>query len=344
MAINSTKIAKLAGVSRSTVSKVINNYPDIPQSTKDKVMAIINENNYKPNIYAQVLKGIAPKVICIYIHVSYKDAMKEFNSHYMMTMLSNFVYEAEQIGYSMSVEMVRANEDQKKILEKITNTFLEKRIESAVFIGQTSDDTYIDELVKRGFKLASIDRSVDVGGNSFNVITDDADGAYRATELLYKNGYKNIMHIGGDLKKLSSRSRVKGYEKSVTKHGGQIIKLNGTYTAEFGQECADIFCKEYLDKVDSIVFGNDTIATGFIIRMMQLDPQVLNKIGYIGFDDDVIDTLFTPTISSMVVDFKGITKATLQALTANSEDKDQEIPHEIHSKMLLIERDSSSKR
>ena len=152
MTINSTKIEKLAGVTRSTLSKVINNYPDIPQSTKDKVMAIINENNYKPNIYAQVLKGIAPKVICIYIHVSYKDAMKEFNSHYMMTMLSNFVYEAEQIGYSISVEMVRANEDQKKILEKITNTFLEKRIEYAVFIGQTSDDTYIDELVKRGNK------------------------------------------------------------------------------------------------------------------------------------------------------------------------------------------------
>ena len=341
MAINSTKIAKLAGVARSTVSKVINNYPDIPQSTKDKVMKVINEYNYKPNIYAQVLKGIAPKVICLYIHVSYKDFLREFNSHYMMTMLSNFVYEAEKIGYTISVEMVQTSDPQETILKRISQSFIDKRIESAIFIGHRDEDKYIDELVKKGYKLASMDRSVLVGGNSINVITDDFEGAYDATELLFKNGYQNIMHIGGDQKKLSSRSRVKGYEKSIKEHGKQSIIITGNYTPEYGQESAEYFVKNCVGKVDAIVFGNDTIALGFIIRMMEIAPEVLQQLGYIGFDNEVADTLFKPSVSTMVVDFKSITKDTLYALT-HLDDEDS--VHEIHAKHILKERNSSKKR
>ena len=89
------------------------------------------------------------------------------------------------------------------------------------------------------------------------------------------------------------------------------------------------------------MFGNDTIALGFIIRMMEIAPEVLQQLGYIGFDDEVADTLFKPSVSTMVVDFKSITKDTLYALT-HLDDEDS--VHEIHAKHILKERNSSKKR
>ena len=89
--MNSTQIAKLAGVSRSTVSKVLHDYPDIPEETKQRVLDIIKKYNYKPNVASQALRGISPKVIGVYFSTCFDlPSYSRINSHYDMFFTNSY--------------------------------------------------------------------------------------------------------------------------------------------------------------------------------------------------------------------------------------------------------------
>ena len=127
--INSNEIARLAGVSRSTVSRVINNYPNVPPETREKVMKIIEQYNYFPNISAQVLAGKRAKSIGVFL-----VARGQFSSDILTNLLITSVIEgASDCGYYVVTNIIRDIKDSESI-KIVKEMFFQRSIDGGIFI------------------------------------------------------------------------------------------------------------------------------------------------------------------------------------------------------------------
>ncbi|MGR5063097.1 LacI family DNA-binding transcriptional regulator [Photobacterium sp. DNB22_13_2] len=337
-AINSSQIAKLAGVSRSTVSKVINNYPDIPEDTKKKVLAVIEAHDYKPNKFASVLKGIPQKVVALYIHATKNDMeagnLDNLDSSYVMGIISHFIFAAKLHDHSLMVELIHENEDQTEIARQIKDNFDSKAICAAVFLGLTDNSHFIDNLVDAGYNIASIDRKVSTLESAFNITTDDEESAYLATKHLIANDYRNIALIGGDPAKQSARSRESGYRRAMTESTLTEKIINCGYSEKLGAKAADtLLTHKY--RIDAVLCASDIIAYGLINRLREKDESYLMSLGIIGFDNIAFNSYQRPSLSSVAVDYKAMAEMTINALLKDDQKPEYVIPTK------LFTRDSS---
>lgn len=339
--LTSTQIAKLAGVARSTVSKVINNYPDIPEATKQKVMAVIEEHQYKPNVFSSALKGIPQKVITLYIHTTKNDAlastMDNLDSAYVMSVMSNFIYCANQKGYSLQVEIIHECDDQQQVFSKIRNAFDDKLICAAVFLGLTDHSTFIDQLTLQNYRVAAIDRLVEESCKALNVLTDDLQGAYQATKALIAQGYQYIAFVGGDATKLSARKREEGYLKALkeAKLVSHIIPCG--YSEVLARSVAKDIANSEVN-IDALLCASDIIAYGLI---RELDSHYFDKVGIVGFDNLPFNEYQQPPLSSVSVDYKQMAEATLDALISDETVKQVMVGTTFHQRASSVKEINS---
>ena len=331
-AINSTQIAKLAGVSRSTVSKVINNYPDIPEETKQKVRSVIEKHRYTPNASAQVLKGKAQCVVALYVYASEvdvnKDALSSIGSPYVMGVIANFINAAKQYNHRMMVEMLRHGDDELETLHRIRGHFESKSITAAVFLGLTKSSTFIDQLVADNLPVAVIDRDVDDNRRAINIYTDDALGTFNATSHLINEGYRCILFLGGDQDKRSAKMRSSGYKQAMKQHGLTPEILEGEYSEQAGARAVDHILKMQ-PRPDAVVCSCDAVAYGLIKKLNETDQNYLNQLALTGFDDTDFNDFLSPPLSSVRVDFAAMASNTITALLDPEHYQPEPVPVEL---------------
>ncbi|WP_263078330.1 LacI family transcriptional regulator [Endozoicomonas sp. Mp262] len=315
--VNSTQIARLAGVSRSTVSKVINNYPEIPEETKEKVQAVIKEHRYTPNTSARVLKGKAQDVIALYVYASAidseADSLCQLGSHYVMGVISNFIMAANQQDHRIMIELLKYGEDEQEVLHRIQGHFESKSIAAAAFLGLPVTPGFIDRLVAENLPIAVIDRPVDTRMQAVNIYTDDYQGMQDATHHLINKGYRRIAFISGDRDKYSARMRAEGYHRAMEKYNLNVNVISGEYSEKSGANAADTLLA-MAPRPDAVVCASDAIAYGLIQRLHLVDQDYLKKLGLVGFDDNAFNDFQYPPLSSVKVDFAAMAHRTVSAL------------------------------
>ncbi|MGF1722974.1 LacI family transcriptional regulator [Vibrio kyushuensis] len=336
--INATQIAKLAGVSRSTVSKVINNYPDIPEDTKNKVLSVIDKHKYQPNAFAQVLKGVPQTVIALYAYAyevdMESDSLSSLESPYVMGIISNFIKAAKNHNHKLVVELIEYGDDEQEVELQIRKDFDSKTIAAAVFLGLSNDVTFIDNLINDDYRIAVLDREVKEAKSSINIFTDDSGGARLAVEHLYEQGFNSIAFIGGSDNKHSARSRLEGYTKAINKAGAEHVVFDALFSEKSGQEAAQKVLA-MTSRPDSFVCSADVIAYGFIQTLREQAPDYLDQIGIVGFDNSPFNQYQRPALSSVGVDYSQIAVTTIEALLGSTETTKYTVP------MSLYKRDSS---
>ena len=339
--MNSTQIAKLAGVSRSTVSKVINNYPDIPEETKNKVRAVIAEYRYTPNVSAQVLRGKAQSVIALYVYASEvdvkEDALCRLNSPYVMGVISSFIAEAKQFGHRMMIELLKHEEDEQEIMYQIRDQFESKSIAAAVFLGVPEDVDFIDRLVDEDYPVAVLDRKVRSDRQAVSIFTDDEQGAYLATCHLLDEGFSQVTFVDGDSNKYSAHARAKGYKRAMNSRQLSVNIIQGGFSGEYGARAAEYILAQG-SLPDAVVCACDAQAYGLIQIFQQQQPDLLERIGIIAFDDSFFNDFQQPALSSVKVDFSIMARNAITALLDCENYQNTAVPVE------LVIRESSRKR
>ena len=215
--MNSSDIAKLAGVSRSTVSRVINNYSNVPEETREKVLKVIKEYEYVPHASARMLAGSKNRVIGLFIidMVHKEKGMKNriTNSPYFLEFTSSVIEIASELEYTVLVHIIHNEEG----YEKIKECYYNKTISGGIFIGQNDGDQYIKTIIDRGYRVVLVDHSINLDDPIYNkcmvVNADNYNGAYNATKYLIDKNHTQIAHITGETTKLSSNDRIRGYKK-----------------------------------------------------------------------------------------------------------------------------------
>ncbi|MBE6072625.1 MAG: LacI family transcriptional regulator [Clostridium butyricum] len=322
--MNSSEIAKLAGVSRSTVSRVINNYSNVPEETREKVLKVIKEYDYVPHASARMLAGSKNRVIGLFIvDIIHKEgSMKNriTKSPYFLEFTSSVIEMASEMGYTVLVHIIHNEEG----YDKIKECYYNKTISGGIFIGQSDGDESIKTIIDRGYKVVLVDQSIrqdDIIYNKCMIVNaDNFNGAYTATKYLIDKHHTQIAHITGGTAKFSSNDRIRGYKKALEDAGIPVNK-NLIINSEFVENGGYNAVKKLLSrgvKFTAIFASNDKIAFGAIKAIKEEGLKVPDDISVIGFDDIEPSKYFNPPLTSIkmeLVEMAGIaTKSVIESI------------------------------
>lgn len=271
-------VAKLAGVSFKTVSRVINREPSVGDELRTRVWAAIEELNYQPNLSARQLRGAASFIAFIYDNP---------NSHYVIEMQHGLLEECQRQGFELLIHPLPA--DTADIVDELLQLAANGHIAGLVLTPPFSESgALVNALQKHGISHVRIlsgegDSESDPGSPC--VMVDDYHAAYDITHYLLGLGHRRIAFLGGDAEHASSENRLEGYRAaladSAVEEQPELI-LPGEYTFDSGSERTGKLIS--LPQSPTAIFAcNDEIAAGalFAARIKQVAvPQALSIIGF----------------------------------------------------------------
>ena len=282
MKITSAEIARLANVSRSKVSRVVNNYSNVPDETRKKVLDVIEKYGYEPNSFAQVLAGKASREIALFISDcdSSRKRWKGTESPYFMRLIAELISQGKQYEYMISVVVVT----QKSDFAKIENMYLSRMICGGVFVGFEFEMKSINELALQGFNMVVIDPNVDMiqAENIRGIYSQNQDAGYLATSYLIRQGHRQIVHLSGD-DRLSSRDRVIGYKRAMLEAGleDECRIEAGNFNSETAYKAAERILHT---PATAIYAANDLMAIVAMRAANDLGRKVPEDIKIVGCD------------------------------------------------------------
>ncbi|MDV9615244.1 LacI family DNA-binding transcriptional regulator [Clostridioides difficile] len=291
LSITIKEIGELAGVSKTTVSKVINNKDEnISQATREKILKIMKEKNYVPNKLAQSLVTKKTNTIGLLI----PDIRNPF-----FTDVSRGVEDkANEEGYN--IILCNTDEDAKKEYEGI-RTLSERMIDGIIFAA--SSNTNWKEANYKDIKIPTvlIDKKISMNKETLKGIVkiNNFEGAYIATKHLLDIGNKKTIYLSGPLQNEIAVDRLEGYKKALIECNlsyNPAYVFEGKYKIEWGQE----FIKN-LEKIDfdAIFCANDLIAIGVIRGLKERGLSIPNDISVVGFDDIQTSSLISPSLTTV---------------------------------------------
>lgn len=339
--MNSEEIARLAGVSRSTVSRVINGYSNVPEQTRQKVMAVIEEVGYYPSFSSQVLAGKNTRTIAFICIAPGSIATDiQFSAYF-----AHVIEIAAKFGYYVSTCVVK-NLTSPENLQWVRRLFFEERVDAGIFIGVDNDNPLVEELIAHG-KIVGIFDHFHPDRNEPNrlSVNYETNTGEKVIDYLYKLGHRKIAVISGNPNRFSLANKNESFIRGLLKYGltprhewmySVYSDLAGGY-----QETLQMFknCKEL---PTAICPYNDLIAFGVYDALKELGLRIPEDISVVGIDGHEKANMVTPKLTSFAFSYYDIFYSLVSRVIAVVEGKENVPTTEfIYSK--LIERESCRK-
>jgi len=288
-------VSRLSGFSVTTVSKVLNNYPDISEATRVKIIDICNEVGYVPNSSARSLKTHRSYTIGI---VFEEETNQGLNHPLFSRILESFKREAEKAGYDIMF-LARS-------MGKQNGSYLEhskrKQVEGVLVLCADFNSKEIIELSESDIPTTIIDFAVE---NTVNITSDNDKGVRLAINHLLALGHEKIAHIYGDKDSLIGGQRKESFE-AVLKENGLPVKEDYLVSGEFfsreeGREAmAELLS---LDTPPTAVFcASDMLAIGAVEAAKAAGKLVPEDCSIIGFDGIDLGQMITPRLTTVKQD------------------------------------------
>lgn len=294
--ISIKQIAELSGVSVATVSRVINNNGRFSETTRQKVMDIINEYDYTINMAAKSLRGSKSKTIGIIV----PDINNEF--------FSEIVLEIEKFFFNIGYSVFICNTNQDDIKERTYFKSLDSKLVDGIICISGREDIPMDS-IKRKIPIVCIDRKPKHNNEAIYVESDHYLGGFMATEELIKKGCKNIIILTKSKSLSVNQQRLDGYKDALKKYDYPIkddfiIKLSGTRSNfEESRDTISYLLKKGVN-FDGIFACNDWRAYGALTALNQNKISVPEKVKIVGFDGISVSRYCYPTITTIYQDKK----------------------------------------
>ena len=332
--MNSTEIAKLANVSRSTVSRVINNYKNVPIETREKVQAVIAKYGYTPNVSARTLAGKSNNIIGLFladidIHNSngkYIGATSPYNAE----LLSHIIDSCKNRGY---LTLVYTISDMKECQE-MEQYFINRMIFGGIFVGFPYRTQEVELLAKKEHNIVLIDQlsiESDLKKEFKLVNSNDAEGGYLATKHLIEQGHTKIVYVDGDYR-LSAIERKNGFLKAMTE-ANILVKDKDILKGEYREDIAYKVMKKYLEKEcpTAVFVANDIMALGVVRAIQEKGLSIPEEISVIGYDGLVASAWNQLNLTTMKVDLSEVAERSVAMLF----DKNSSVHKECHATLVM---------
>ena len=287
-------IARLAGVSKATVSRVLNQKPDVDPATRERILRLMEEQAFVPSITASRLAGGRSRVIGILIPSLTWPAIPEI-MHGISKVIEQTPYEL--LLYSITHEQDRTERDQRDVIDRILATKLAAGL-LAMFPGQSVQ--HLTTLHEQGFPIVMIDDQAEPTNMPW-VGAGNRRGSYAATRYLLQLGHRRIAHIQGPGKFLVSYERYQGYCEALDEAGitpDPALVMEGDFMPSGGQSCASkLLAVE--ERPTAIFAANDLMAYGVLTAVEQSGLRVPEDLSIVGFDDIPLSAHARPALTTV---------------------------------------------
>ncbi|NER12674.1 substrate-binding domain-containing protein [Leptobacterium flavescens] len=285
-------IAQLLGISVTTVSKALKDYPDISEETKQNVRVLAEKLNYKPSSLAVNFRNKETKILGLII--------PEIVHYFFSNVIDGIINEAEKMGYL--VITLQSNESF-ELEQKQIELLLDQRVDGIIISlsNQTKTFDHLKKVIRQETPMVIIDRITDEI-NCSKVIIDDEKAAYQAVEHLIKIGCKRIVHINGPLIPKNSMDRLIGYKKALADYNipydDSLVYSCEQFHYQDGIDAANQALKDHND-IDGIFAITDLLATGAMTALKNHGKRIPEDVSVIGFSNWRLSELITPSLSTV---------------------------------------------
>lgn len=294
MKVTIKEVAKLAGVSPSTVSRVISDSSRISDETKKQVRDIMKELGYHPNAIARSLVSRSTNTLGIVMPQSTERA---FLNPFFPQVLSGISVAAHENNYCMLVSTGTTEEEQ---LSSITNIVMGGRVDGVIIMYSSVDNDILEAVKSLKVPVLIIGKPIEPKGVLY-VDNDNVDASYKVTQKLIERGHRNIALITGPLKMMVSLDRLDGYRNALISNGFQLDK-NYIRESEFTKEAGYVAMKDLLqknDKITGLVITDDVMAFGAIDAIKEHGLRIPEDIEIISFNNIPLSEFCNPSLTSV---------------------------------------------
>jgi len=271
--VTSTDVARLAGVSQSTVSRTFSAPEKVAGETRERVRAVAGKLGYEPNAIARSLITQRTNFVGI--------VMADISSPFYPYVLEKFTERLQEAD--RHVLLFNAARDQN--VDDLLPLALQYRVDALIITSATLSSEMADECMRRGTPVILFNRYV-VGSSANAVSCDNVEGGRTAADLLLDAGHQRLAYVAGKANTSTSVDREKGFVEQIRQRGHrEPVREQGNYTYESGLNAAKRLMSA-AKPPDVIFCANDIMALGAVDAVRhELGLKVPEDVGIVGFDD-----------------------------------------------------------
>ncbi|AEL26692.1 LacI family DNA-binding transcriptional regulator [Cyclobacterium marinum] len=322
-------IARELNISVSTVSRALRDAFDVSLETKQMVLEKAKELNYKPNYNARGLSQGKTNNIGVIIPF--------ITNYYFSTVITGIQKIAYEYNYNIVLYLTNDAEEREC---QIMNNLILSGLDGILISTCASNYDHIHKIMDKGVPVVFFDRTNSL--NASKVKQDDYNGAFEATSHLISQGFTKIAHITGPKDQMFTQNRLNGYLNALEHHNLPVRKkwiIHNGFSQECGaQDLQKLMAKS--KKPEAIFAVNDRKAIGAMVELKQQNIQIGKDFGVVGFTNDPICTLITPTLTTVSESAFEIGSIACELLLKHIQ-KENLIPKEVILPGELIIRESS---
>jgi LacI family transcriptional regulator len=272
------KVAELAGVSRSTVSRVVNDQSGVREDVRRRVWQVIEETGYRPNLAARALASNRSGIISLVVPHAFSTL---FTDPYFPRLTQGITLACNGSDLSLTLFLFHNEEEEARLTRRIANASL---FDGVIMASSQFEDPLIPHLLKNEVPLVMVGRQDRYPQISF-VDVDNLNGGYAATSHLLRLGYQRIAHITGPQTMVAGVDRLAGYHRALEDRGRpyeEDLVSEGDFTDAGGYMAMQ---RLLIARPEAVFAASDITALGAWRAIREAGLRVPHDIALVGFDD-----------------------------------------------------------
>ena len=332
------EVASVAGVSTQTVSRVINERPDVSPETRKRVQEVIKQLSYQPSALARSL--ISQRSYTLGVVTAGLRHIGPSRT------LSGITSAAEEAGYSILLKEL-PNYDSEDVAP-IFKAFLSQHVDGIIWaVPEVGENRKRVKKLPADIEIPLVYITMETQSNLSIVSVDNYLGGRMAMSHLLEQGYRKIGHICGPLDWWEARRRMAAWKDALQEAGLECSDdycVEGNWSSASGALAIEKLCDQYPD-MDAIFVANDQMALGAMQFFAEKRISIPEEIGIVGFDNIAESAFFFPSLTTVQQDQNKIAKVAvaevIKIIEADWQGSDPVEPKSIVLPPTLIVRQSS---
>ncbi len=325
-------VAKLAGLSRTTVSRVINNHPYVSIEKKQLVVEAMNQLGYVPNSAARSLRNQRTGMIAVLI--------PRITNPFFSQMIESMEIVASEKGYQLIVCQTRYSKSKELSYLNLLKT---KQVDGVILASIQNDWKTVETYLQYGPIILCNEN--DVQATAPVVHANQMYGGYIAARHLIEQGHRKIAYCCRSLESKVASKREMGFLKALQEEGLTFLESYAFRNTASIEDGRSVFhrIREMADKPTAIFTGGDEVAAGIISEAKRFGWRIPEDLAVIGFDNQAIAQLMNPTITTVHQPVEQMASIALQTLVEKLYSKNYHSREEHILSLELVIRESTIK-